>query len=211
MDDEAVEDCELASADIHHALDPRSACRIQCSVASIRSIASISSSPPLHCLDQLHHACTLHQIPFQMARKRMDFLCTLPRKLIDFPLYIYPIDFLTAQSPTPEPSRHHQSALNPATQLNIYGKLPLNERVEHFEIKKHDLCTNFPSLFFFFCKLSIWFVLQVGFVLQLDRFPLYEFSYSAPVSNLIDSLFTNCLPSFMVYTYKLIILPIVIN
>ncbi|KAL4590777.1 hypothetical protein LXL04_003720 [Taraxacum kok-saghyz] len=64
------------------------------SVASIRSIASISSSPPLHCLDQLHHACTLHQIPFQMARKRMDFLCTLPRKVGGFRFQMFPLPLL---------------------------------------------------------------------------------------------------------------------
>ncbi|KAL4561190.1 hypothetical protein LXL04_033353 [Taraxacum kok-saghyz] len=53
-----------------------------------------------HCLDPLAQprsapfplqACTLPPIPFQMARRSIDFLCTLaqPRNLIDFPLYIY--------------------------------------------------------------------------------------------------------------------------
>ncbi|KAL4583658.1 hypothetical protein LXL04_008239 [Taraxacum kok-saghyz] len=43
---------------------------------------------------------------------------------------------------------------------------------------------NRPS---FLNAINIW--LSIWFVLQLDRFPLHEFPYSAPVSNLIDSLF----------------------
>ena len=62
-------------------------CHINAYTVGFTTIASIR----LHSLDQLHFLSTLPPIPFQMARRSIDFLCTLaqPRNLIDFPLYIY--------------------------------------------------------------------------------------------------------------------------
>ncbi|KAL4561414.1 hypothetical protein LXL04_033580 [Taraxacum kok-saghyz] len=70
-------------------------------LTNTRITRSPSAPFPLHSLDPLAqprsapfllHACTLPLIPFQMARILIVFLCTLPRNLMDFPLYIYPFE-----------------------------------------------------------------------------------------------------------------------